>query len=477
MSHPAESSMVKLPTADNDVAISADKTVVPLPRKPIVPLQEDSDYIRTGHDAAMERPSRFTHWILLATVLFLAAALAWANWATLDEVTVGEGKVIPSSQIQIVQNLEGGIVSEIMVKEGDTVKKDQALMRIDDKRFAASYKEGQAKDTTQLARIARLTAEANGTAFVASADLKTKYPELVAQEKALLDSRRISLQSNLTILQQQAEQRKQEITEKRSRMDQLKQSLSLADKELQMMRPMAQQGVVSEVELLKLERGVNDLKGDMEATQLAIPRLESAHIEILNKINELNTRFKAEAMKDLSLARGEQTALSAANTANEDRVVRTLVKAPLAGTVKQIKVNTVGGVVQPGMDLLEIVPADDRLLIEAKVRPADIAFLHPGQQAMVKLSAYDFSIYGGFPATLEHISADTLDPQRQGERPESFYRIRVRTTQNKFSGRGEALPILPGMIATVDIQTGKKTVLQYLLKPIIKTKETAMRER
>jgi adhesin transport system membrane fusion protein len=182
-------------------------------------------------------------------------------------------------------------------------------------------------------------------------------------------------------------------------------------------------------------------------------------------------------MKELNLARAEQSALSAANTALDDRVTRTLVRAPLAGTVKQIKVNTVGGVVQPGMDLLEIVPLDDTLLIEARVRPADIAFLRPGQEAMVKLSAYDFSIYGGFPATLEHISADTMMPERPGERQESFYQIRVRTKQSKPNGRAEPLAILPGMVATVDIKTGKKTVLHYLLKPIIKTKEMALRER
>ncbi|MFD2273828.1 HlyD family type I secretion periplasmic adaptor subunit [Undibacterium arcticum] len=195
-------------------------------------------------------------------------------------------------------------------------------------------------------------------------------------------------------------------------------------------------------------------------------------------MEELSAHFRADAMKELNLARAEQTALSAANTALDDRVTRTLVRAPLAGTVKQIKVNTVGGVVQPGMDLLEIVPLDDTLLIEARVRPADIAFLHPGQEAMVKLSAYDFfSIYGGFPATLEHISADTLMPERPGERQESFYQIRVRTRQNKPNGRAEPLAILPGMVATVDIKTGKKTVLHYLLKPIIKTKEMALRER
>jgi adhesin transport system membrane fusion protein len=169
--------------------------------------------------------------------------------------------------------------------------------------------------------------------------------------------------------------------------------------------------------------------------------------------------------------------LSAANTALEDRVSRTLVRAPLAGIVKQIKVNTVGGVVQPGSDLLEIVPLDDTLLIEARVRPSDIAFLHPGQEAMVKLSAYDFSIYGGFPATLEHISADTIMPERPGEKQESYYQIRVRTRQNHPSGQAEAVTILPGMVATVDIKTGQKTILHYLMKPIIKTKETAFRER
>jgi membrane fusion protein, adhesin transport system len=477
MSHPAENSMVKLPVDAAEVIERAAKPAVPYQPKAITPRQEDAEFIRTGYAAAMERPRRFTHWILLATILFFAVAIAWANWATLDEVTVGEGKVIPSSQVQVVQNLEGGIVSEILVKEGDTVQKDQALMRIDDKRFNASYKEGQAKDEAQLGKIARLNAEANGTAFIAPAALLASHPTLVAEEKALFESRKQSLQANLTILQQQVEQRKQESTEKRARLEQLRQSFSLANKELQLMRPMAQQGVVSEVELLKLERGVNDLKGDMDATQLALPRLESAQQEILNKINELYTRFKAEAMKELNQARADQTAISAANTANEDRVVRTLVKAPLAGVVKQIKVNTVGGVVQPGMDLMEIVPADDWLLVEAKVRPADIAFLHPGQAAMVKLSAYDFSIYGGFPAKLEHISADSIAPEKPGEKNESYYRIRLRTTQNKFSGRGEALPILPGMVATVDIQTGKKTVLEYLLKPIIKTKQTAMREK
>jgi membrane fusion protein, adhesin transport system len=208
-----------------------------------------------------------------------------------------------------------------------------------------------------------------------------------------------------------------------------------------------------------------------------LPRLDAAYREARQKMDELTARFRADAMKELTLARAEQAAISAANTALQDRVTRTLVRAPLAGIVKQVKVATVGGVVQPGMDLVEIVPLDDTLLVEARVRPADIAFLRPGQQAMVKLTAYDFSIYGGFPATLEHISADTLTPDKPGERSDSYYQIRVRTRQNKPSGHDEVLPILPGMVATVDVQTGKKTVLHYLLKPIIKTREMALRER
>jgi adhesin transport system membrane fusion protein len=441
------------------------------------PAANDTEFMNESSAALMEGPRYFSHWILWLTLLLCMLGLGWAALATVDEFTVGEGKVIPSSQVQIVQNLEGGIVSEIMVKVGQSVQKGEVLMRIDDTRFTASSREGQAKDHALLARIARLTAESGNTAFISLGQLEKDNPGLVAEEKALYASRMHELQATLAILRQQAEQRRQELSEKRSRLAQLQQSHGLISKELAMIRPMAQQGAVSEVDLLRLERQTNDVQGEMNATRLALPRLESAYREAQQKIDELGTRFRADAMKELNAARAEQAALSAANTALDDRVTRTLVRAPLTGTIKQIKVNTVGGVVQPGSDLMEIVPADDTLLIEAKVRPADIAFLHPGQEALVKLTAYDFSIYGGFPATLEHISADTLTPEKPGEKQESFYQIRVRTKHNKPSGRNGLLAILPGMVATVDIKTGNKTVLHYLLKPIIKTKEMALRER
>lgn len=437
----------------------------------------DTEFMRESSAAMLEGPRYFSHWILLLTVVFCITAFLWAAWATVDEFTVGEGKVIPSSQLQVVQNLEGGIVSEIIVKVGQVVQKGALLMRIDDTRFTASSREGLAKDQALQARIARLAAESGGTAFSPPAQLVHDNPVLVAEERALYLRRQQEFQTSLSVLRQQLAQRRQELSEKRARLEQLEQSYGLISKELAMIRPMAQQGAMSEVDLLRLQRQVSDIQGELDATRLALPRLTSAVNEVQQKIEETGSRFRADAMRELSASRGEQTALSAANTALDDRVNRTLVRAPVAGTIKQIKVNTLGGVVQPGMDLLEIVPADDTLLIEAKVRPADIAFLYPGQKALVKLSAYDFSIYGGFPATLEYISADTLAPEKPGDKQESYYQIRVRTKHSIPNSQRARLAIIPGMVATVDIKTGSKTILHYLLKPIIKTKEMALRER
>lgn len=452
----------------------------PLARRILSALRtpdDDSDFMSERNAAAFAAPRRFAHWILWATLAFVLVGLAWAALARVDEVTVGEGKVIPSSQVQVVQNLEGGIVAEILVRPGQVVSKDQPLMRIDDTRFTASYKEGRTKDDALVARIARLSAEAGGQPFGAATDAEAGNRGFVTEERSLYESRKRALEANLAVLRQQAEQRRQELSEKRSREQQLRQSYGLVSRELAMMRPMVAQGVVSEVDLLRLERQANDLQGELDATRLAMPRLDAAYREIQKKIEEITTHFRAEAMQDLNQAKAEQQAQSATNTALQDRVDRTLVRAPLAGIVKQVKINTVGGVIQPGMDLVEIVPLEDTLLVEARVRPADIAFLRPGQPAMVKLSAYDFSIYGGFPATVEHISADTLTPDRPGERPESYYLVRVRTRGNRPTGSTEQVVILPGMVATVDVLTGQKTILHYLLKPIVKTKETAFRER
>lgn len=230
------------------------------------------------------------------------------------------------------------------------------------------------------------------------------------------------------------------------------------------------------MELLRLERGGNELKGALDAARLAQPRLESAISEARGKIAGAEAQFRSDAAKELSVLRGEQAAVSAANVGLEDRLTRTQLRAPMAGIIKTIKVGTVGGVVQPGSDVIEIVPVEDSLLIEARVKPSDIAFLRLGQEGSVKLSAYDFAIYGGLEGKLERIGADTVVPERPNERPEAYYLVRVRTGSNQLRTLAEPIEILPGMEATVDIRTNKRTVLQYLMKPIIKTKERALRE-
>lgn len=438
---------------------------------------DDSEFVTEPGVAALQGARPEAHWILWSVVAFILAALAWASIATLDEVTVGQGQVIPSGRVQIVQNLEGGIVSEIFVEPGQIVSKGQALMRIDDKRFSSSYQEGDARDAALRARIARLSAEADLKPFEPPEDLAQEKPELVQQERELYESRHRDFEAGLAVLHRQAEQRHQELSEMEAKASQLQDSYELLQQELGMTRPAAEKGVISKVDLIRLERQATDLKGELDRARMAIPRLRTAEREVAQKSEQFAADFRAQASHDLSDARAEQSVVTATKVALEDRLDRTTVRAPVAGTVKQVKVNTVGGVVQPGMDLVEIVPNDETLLVEARVRPADIAFLRPGLQAMVKLSAYDFSIYGGFEGTVEHISADAIIDDRPGARGESYYLVRVRTQHGSHGAGDKRLKILPGMQATVDIRTGRKTVLQYLLKPILRAKQTALRER
>ncbi|HCY62579.1 MAG TPA: HlyD family type I secretion periplasmic adaptor subunit [Oxalobacteraceae bacterium] len=437
----------------------------------------DADYLQGARAHLLHGPRRVTHWIFWLALLFWGIALAWAALAEVDEFAVAEGKVIPSRRVQLVQNLEGGIVADILVRHGEAVQKDQPLLRIDKVRFASATEEGRAKERALLTRLARLSAEAGGTPFAPPQALANTHPALVAEEASLHASRQQALSANMAVLRQQAEQREQELAEKRARQRQLQESYALVSKELDMVRPMASQGYISQLARVRLERQANDLLGELDAARLALPRLESALREARQKSDELLSSFRAEAMKELSLARAEQAALAAANAGLEDRLRRTEVRAPVAGVVKQLKVHTVGGVIQPGMDLMEIVPHDDTLLIEARVRPADIAFLRPGQEATVKLSAYDFSIYGGFPGVLEQIGADTVTSDKPGERAESYYLVQVRTRGSTPTGTRTALSIMPGMVATVDIRTGRRSVLHYLLKPIIKVRDGMLRER
>jgi adhesin transport system membrane fusion protein len=415
--------------------------------------------------------------IAMAIVLFFACALLWAYFAELDEVTVGDGKVIPSGQIQTMQNLEGGILAELLVREGDIVERGQILLRIDDTPVSSSFRESQSKEVALRARIARLEAEVEGkTTLQLPEDIQNHHAELAANELQLFNSRRQELESNTGILRKQVSQKEQELVEVQATRVQIGRKLALSRKELSITEPMVQQGVMSDVELLRLKRDVVELESHLEAASLSVPRIEMALREARDKANEPAISFRTKALRELNESRNELNASLESSTALKDRVTRTLVRSPVKGSIIRVRVNTIGQVVRAGMDLVEIMPLEESLLVEAKIRPADIAFLHPGQSATVKFTAYDFSIYGGLPGKLSHISSDAIVDER-GEHGESFYMIQVRTERNHLGSPERPLPIIPGMVASVDIMTGKKTVLEYMIKPIIKVQQRALRER
>jgi len=438
--------------------------------------RDDIDYMGETAAAALQGPPRYAHVLLWGALAFVIAFIVWAGYANIGETTVGDGKVIPSSQIQVVQNLEGGIVSDIKVKVGDVVRKNQVLMLIDDTRYASSFQENKAKNDALTAKIARLTAEVSGKNFELPQKFVRDNPDLAERELTLYRSRQAEFNANNAAFRQQIDQRSGELKEKRGRLKQIEVSLELLNRELAMSRPLVKAGAMSEVELLRLERQQNDLQGELDSTKITIPRLDAAISEARSKLDSYVAKFRNDALAELNQVRAEQEGTSATGVALKDRVERAVVRSPVNGTVKSVKITTVGGVVQPGFELLEIVPLEDSLLVEARVKPRDIAFLRPGQDALVKITAYDFSIYGGFPAKLEQIGADTITDEKAGK-SESYYVVRVRTTSTVPARRDKPLAIIPGMTATVHIQTGEKTFLQYLLKPIIKTKEMAFRER
>lgn len=435
--------------------------------------RDDEQFISDVNAAVLMGASRSSHLILAATVLFLVVALLWAANATLDEVTRGEGKVIPSSKIQIVQNLEGGILERILVREGELVERDQPLLQLDDTRFSSTFRETRLKYLALLAKSARLQAEANNQPLQIPEIVWQERGDLARNEVALFESRVVELESNLSILREQESQTGHELAELRSKKNKIARSYELVRQELVMSEPLADEGAISEVEILRLKRSVNDLRGDLDASRLAIPRLQSAMEEMKDKIGDLEISFRTQARGELNEVEAELSGVEETLRSQQDRVSRTLVRSPVKGEVKQVKVTTIGGVIQPGMDLIEIVPIEGTLLVEAHVRPADIAFLRPNQDAQVKLTAYDYAIYGGLPAKLEHISADTIT----NEDGDSFYLIRVRTERSHLGTDDNPLKIIPGMTAVVDILTGEKTVLDYLMKPVLRAREMALRER
>lgn len=427
-------------------------------------FEADADYAILHQEPLRAR-------VLLKSLgIAFAIFVMWAAVSQIDEVTRGEGKVIPSRQIQVLQSLDGGFVSEIAVREGEVVQPEQVLLRVDETRFVSSVKESRVQYLAMAAKAARLRALTEGKPLDMPAEVLKEDPKTAEEERRLYESRREELDAQVGIAKQQLAQRQQELNELRAKYENAARAYDLTSKELSVTKPLINSGAVSEVELLRLERDVARYRGDKDMASAQIGRVQAAISEAGRKIQEVELAFRNESGKDLAETMGKLNSLSEGGVGLSDKVKRSVLRSPVRGTVKRLLVTTVGGVIQPGKDVVEIVPLDDNLLLEAKVQPRDIAFLRPGQKSVVKFTAYDFSIYGGLEGVLEHIGADTVTD----EKGNAFYIVRVRTNKSTI---GDNLPIIPGMIAEVDIITGEKSVLTYLLKPVLRAKARAFSER
>lgn len=425
---------------------------------------KDADYFIIHQEPLRAR-------VLVRSILIaLALFVMWTAVALVDEITKADGKVIPSSQIQILQSLDGGIVVEINVKEGQVVDAGQILLRVDPTRFESSVRENRSQYLALTAKAARLRALAEGLPFVPPPEVLVEDPKTVQDEQRLYETARSNVEAQISIARQQLVQRQQELSEMRVKREQASQAYELTAKELTLTKPLINSGAVSEVELLRLERDTTRFRGERDMAAAQILRSQAAMAEASRKIEEIELNARNEVRKDLGDTMARLNAFTEGGVALADKVKHAAVRSPVKGTVKRLLVNTVGGVVQPGRDLIEVVPLDDALILEAKVAPKDIAFLRPGQPAMVKFTAYDFSTYGGLEAKLEHIGADSITD----EKGNTFFLVKVRTNKSSL---GANLPIIPGMVAEVDIITGQKSILAYLLKPVLRAKQGALTER
>ena len=410
--------------------------------------------------------SRIIIYSLFAALLLL---LLWAAFSPLDDVVHGSGKVTPTSGTQLIQSVDGGMVQEILVKESDFVEKDAVIVKIDPTRFTSSFGERKANIMALTAKAARLEALTKEHDFQPPEHVAEAVPNIVEHEQRLYRTSLEELRSTLSVGRDRVAQRRQELVESTSRLAQLSTAYELAQDELRATKSLLESGAVSPLEVTRLEKEVARAQRDRDQTKAQISRVRSSIFEAEGQITEIGLRYKNSWRNELSATLAELESLTEGNKALEDRVSHSEVRSPANGTVKRLFVNTVGAVVMPGGAIAEVVSDEDELVIEAKLSPNDRAFVKPEQHVVVKFTAYEYAIYGGLDGLVEYISPDTI----VDERGNTFYTVRIKTHETSF---GEGRPILPGMVAQVDIIIGKKTVLSYILKPLFRAKEKALRE-
>lgn len=395
-------------------------------------MSEPQTLTRSNKVSFQEPPLPKSSLIIWIVGIGLLILLTWAWLFKLEEVSTGTGKVIPSSKEQVIQSLEGGILTKLNVKEGEIVEHGQVLAQLDPTRFESNVGESESLLIASRATSARLRAEVSGTPLSFPEEV-LKYPKLVKEETALYQSRRANLEESLAGLQQ---------------------ALVLVQQELEMTAPLVAKGAASEVEVLRLKREANDLR---------------------NQMNDIRNQYYVKAREELSKANTDVETQQQVVRGKSDTLNRTIFKSPVRGVVKEIDVMTLGGVVPQNGKLMTIVPLDEKLLVEARISPRDIAFIRPDQEALVKITAYDYSIYGGLKGKVTVVSPDTL--RDEVKQDQFYYRVYIRTDSDKLrNAAGQEFNITPGMVASVDIRTGAKTVMDYLIKPFNKAKE-ALRER
>ncbi len=425
--------------------------------------------------AALERqPKQKARLLTLLTVVLLIILIIWAAWAEVDEVTRAEGKVIASQRTQIIQNLEGGILEAILVREGQVITQGTPLVRLENEMAASTYRDALSQSLEHRAAIIRLTAELKDTEFTLPESITSaNAPQLLEDQQSIMQARLLARENELLLLESQYEQKMREVEEQEERKNTIDRNLELIRERLVTVEDLLSRGNYSRLDYLTLKQEVTNLEGESTALNASIPKAHAAAREAKQRIAFREAELDSEITEEINERRVKLNSLRETLAAGGDRVTRTVVRSPVNGTIQLIHLNTIGGVVKPGEAIMEIVPLDDTLLVEVRVRPADVAFLHPNQKAMIKFSAYDFSVYGGLGGVLEQISADTIEDQKG----EVFYLAKLRTNKNGITYQNETLPIIPGMVATADILTGRKTVLDYILKPILKAHQNALRER
>lgn len=435
-----------------------------------IETKEDLTWTEEAELAMGEQEPLKAKSLLYWIVIILAVILLWAAFTEVDEVVRGEGRVTPSRQVQVIQSLDGGIVTEILVHEGQTVSIGDPLIRIDETRAISSFRENRGQYLSLVAKQSRLQALASDTDFSPPPEVQKEDPAVYEQEKALYNASKDALASQMSIAREQVNQRSKELAETQAKLEQAEKGYELTSRELAVTKPLEASGAVSEVDLLRLERDASRLRGEREQAKAQIGRIQAAIVEAERKIIEVEQNFKSEVRTELTETTAKLNSLVATSVALKDRVQQATLKSPVNGKVNRLFYNTVGGVIPPGKEVLEVVPTDDALILETKIQPKDIAFIKLLQPATVKLTAYDYTIYGTLDAIVENISPDSV----VDEEGNAHYLVRVRTLRSNF---GKELPIIPGMMAQVDIMTGKKTVLSYLLKPVLKAKSYAFTER